>query len=76
MSQTILDRLAEILSDILGTFASEVNHNSRFREDLHADDTDIEEIRLCIAEEWDIDLRSVEFVTVGDAVEYITNATK
>jgi acyl carrier protein len=58
----------------LGTDETKITQNARFVEDLGADSIDLFEVVMSCEEKFNIDIPNVaatEFVTVGDAVEYI-----
>lgn len=71
---SIEERVTNIVVDLLGVEAEDVNANSRFREDLEADSLDLVELIMAFEEEFggeisDEDAQKIE--TVGQAVAYI-----
>lgn len=73
MSDT-LQRVTEIIVELLGVDEAEVERDSRFREDLEADSLDLVELIMAFEEEFegeisDEDAQDIE--TVGQAVAYI-----
>lgn len=72
-----LERLKEIIADVLSIDSNEITLDSSFVEDLGCDSLDIVEIIMGIEEELDIKIpdESAEIiVTVGDAMEEIKKA--
>lgn len=73
MSDT-MQRVTDIIVELLGVDESEVERNARFREDLEADSLDLVELIMAFEEEFegeisDEDAQNIE--TVGQAVDYI-----
>ncbi len=71
-----LERLKEIIADVLSIDAGEITMDSSFAEDLGCDSLDVVEIIMGIEEELDIkipDEAAENIVTVGDAMEEIKN---
>ncbi|WP_418746937.1 acyl carrier protein [Frisingicoccus sp.] len=71
-----LERLKEIIADIMGLDAGEITMDSSFAEDLGCDSLDTVEIVMAIEDELDIkipDDSAESIVTVGDAMEAIKN---
>ena len=73
MSDT-MQRVTDIIVELLGVDESEVERNARFREDLEADSLDLVELIMAFEEEFegeisDEDAQDIE--TVGQAVDYI-----
>ena len=71
-----LERLKEIIADIMGLDADEITMDSSFAEDLGCDSLDTVEIVMAIEDELDIkipDDSAESIVTVGDAMEAIKN---
>ncbi len=71
-----LERLKEIIADIVGLDTSEITMDSSFAEDLDCDSLDTVEIIMAIEDELDIkisDDAAENIVTVGDAMEAIKN---
>ena len=71
-----LERLKEIIADIMGLDAGEITMDSSFAEDLGCDSLDTVEIVMAIEDELDIkipDDSAESIVTVCDAMEAIKN---
>ena len=70
----IAAEVRDILVLHLGTDETKITQNTRLVEDLGADSIDLFEVVMSCEEKFNIDIPNVaatEFVTVGDAVEYI-----
>ena len=75
----ILDKIKEIIKDILDIDADEVQLSSRLAEDFDADSLDKIQIVMAIEETFDIkvedeDVKSIN--TIQDAVNYIEKKSK
>ena len=73
-----MEKLKEIIADVLNVNADEITMDTTFVDDLGADSLDIFQIIMGIEETYDIEIDNEEaekIVTVGDAVEQIKNAT-
>ena len=71
-----LERLKEIIADIVGLDTGEITMDSSFAEDLGCDSLDTVEIIMAIEDELDIkisDDAAENIATVGDAMEAIKN---
>ena len=69
-----LEKLQQIIAEVLNVDASEVMPGITFTEDLGADSLDIFQIIMGMEEEYDIELENEvaeQIRTVGDAVEAI-----
>lgn len=69
-----LERLKEIIADVLSIDTNEITMDSSFVEDLGYDSLDVVEIIMGIEEELDIkipDEAAENIATVGDAMEEI-----
>lgn len=69
-----LERLKEIIADVLSIDTNEITKGSSFVEDLGCDSLDVVEIIMGIEEELDIkipDEAAENIATVGDAMEEI-----
>jgi acyl carrier protein len=69
-----LDRVRDIIVDLLGVEPEKVTAEARFREDLEADSLDLVELIMAFEEEFggeisDEDAQKIS--TVGEAVAYI-----
>ena len=74
-----LEKLQQIIAEVLNVDASEVMPGTTFTEDLGADSLDVFQIIMGIEEEFDIEIAQEEaekIVSVGDAVEAIRNLKK
>ena len=72
-----LEKLQNIIADVLNVDTSEVTMNTTFTDDLGADSLDVFQIIMGIEEEFDIEIpneKAEKIVSVGDAVEAIKNA--
>lgn len=69
-----LEKLQQIIAEVLNVDASEVMPGTTFTDDLGADSLDLYQIILGVEEAFDIEIPQEEaekIVTVGDAVELI-----
>ena len=69
-----LEKLKEIIADVLNVEVNDITEDTTFVDDLGADSLDIFQIIMGIEEELDIEVNVEEaekIVTVGDAVELI-----
>ena len=74
MSDTVADRVMEIIIDELGVEADKVTADASFVEDLGADSLDTVELIMSFEEEFEIDIPdedAEQMRTVGDAIDYI-----
>jgi len=74
MSDTVADRVMEIIIDELGVEADKVNADASFVDDLGADSLDTVELIMSFEEEFEIDIPdedAEQMRTVGDAIDYI-----
>ena len=72
-----LEKLQNIIAEVLNVDAGEVTMDTTFTEDLGADSLDIAQIVMGIEEAFDIEIpseASEQIATVGDAVEQIKSA--
>jgi acyl carrier protein len=70
----IAAEVRDILVLYFGTDETKISQNARLVEDLGADSLDLYEVVVSCEEKFNIDIpndAAMEFVTVGDAVEYI-----
>ena len=71
-----LERVQDIIVELLGVDASKVVPEARFREDLEADSLDLVELIMAIEEEFGGEISDEDaqkITTVGEAVNYIDN---
>ena len=69
-----LEKLQQIIAEVLNLDASEVMPGTTFTDDLGADSLDLYQIILGVEDAFDIEIPQEEaekIVTVGDAVELI-----
>ncbi|MYJ18854.1 MAG: acyl carrier protein [Gemmatimonadetes bacterium] len=74
MSDTVADRVMEIIIDELGVEADKVTADASFVDDLGADSLDTLELIMSFEEEFEIDIPdedAEQMRTVGDAIDYI-----
>ena len=72
-----LEKLKEIIADVLNVEVNDITEDTTFVDDLGADSLDIFQIIMGIEEEFDIEIpneAAESIVTVADAVEQIKNA--
>lgn len=72
----VLDKIKEIIKDVLGRDASSFDENTDIMNDLKLDSLDIVDLVMSVEEEWgiavdDADIESLR--TLGDVVRYIEN---
>lgn len=73
-----LEKLKEIIADVLNVEVNDITEDTTFVDDLGADSLDIFQIIMGIEETFDIEIDNddaEQISTVGDAVEQINNAT-
>ncbi len=73
MSDT-LEKVQEIITELLGVDANDVAPEARFREDLGADSLDLVELIMAFEDKFGgeiSDEQAQEITTVGEAVSYI-----
>ena len=71
------EKLKKIIAEVLNVDVDEITMDTTFVDDLGADSLDIFQIIMGLEEEFDIEIANEEaekIVTVGDAVEQITEA--
>ena len=70
----ILERVCEVVSDVLGVNVAEVNAESRFIEDLGAESIQSIELMAAFEEEFEVEFdeeAALQVQTVGGAVDMI-----
>jgi len=75
MSQSIEDKVKEIIVERLSVTADKVTSDAKFIEDLGADSLDTVELVMAFEEEFNIDVPdedSEKLTTVGEVVQYIS----
>ena len=73
-----LEKLKEIIADVLNVEVNDITEDTTFVDDLGADSLDIFQIIMGIEETFDIEIDNddaEQISTVGDAVEQSKNAT-
>ena len=73
-----LEKLRQVIAEVLSVDPREVTEETTFVEDLCADSLDVYQIIMGIEETFDIEIDNDEaekIATVGDAVEQIKKAT-
>ena len=73
-----LEKLKEIIADVLNVEVNDITEDTTFVDDLGADSLDIFQIIMGIEETFDIEIDNddaEQISTVGDAVEQIKNET-
>ena len=74
-----LEKLQQIIVDVLNVDASEITMDTTFVDDLGADSLDVFQILMGVEETFDIEIPQEDaerIVTVADAVDVIRNAIK
>ncbi len=74
MANNTLERVTDIIVELLGVDEDEVTQDARFREDLEADSLDLVELIMAFEEEFEGEISDEEaqqITTVGEAVNYI-----
>lgn len=74
-----LEKLQQIIVDVLNVDASEITMDTTFIDDLGADSLDVFQILMGVEETFDIEIPQEDaerIVTVADAVDVIRNAIK
>jgi acyl carrier protein len=71
---TTLERVRDIIVDLLGVEPEKVTPDARFREDLEADSLDLVELIMAFEEEFGGEISdedAQQITTVGEAVTYV-----
>jgi acyl carrier protein len=71
---TTLERVRDIIVDLLGVDPEQVTPDARFREDLEADSLDLVELIMAFEEEFGGEISDEDaqkITTVGEAVNYV-----
>jgi len=79
MATSIEIRVKEIITEQLGVDEKEVTPDASFIDDLGADSLDTVELVMALEEEFDIEISDEDaekIITVGDAINYITENAK
>lgn len=79
MATSIETRVKEIITEQLGVDEKEVKLDASFVDDLGADSLDNVELVMGLEQEFDIEISDEDaekILTVGDAINYITENTK
>ena len=69
-----LEKLQQIIAEVLNVDASEVMPGTTFTEDLGADSLDLFEMVMAFEEEFEVEIPSEDLekmATVGDVVKYL-----
>lgn len=72
-----LDKLKQIISEVLNVDEDEITMETKFVDDLGADSLDVLQIIMGIEQEFDVEIDTEEvenIASVGDAVEKIRKA--
>lgn len=73
----ILSKIKEIVAVQFNVDEDEIHNDTSFKDTLNADSLDLVELVMALEDEFGLEVEDeeVEIIkTVGDAVEYITNA--
>lgn len=73
--QAILEKLKEIIADIMKIDVDGVTEDFRLKEDLKADSLDKINMLMALEEAYDIEMdedEALAFKTVGDVVDYLS----
>lgn len=73
-SNTMLEKMKEIIAEQLSVDESEIELSSNFKDDLGADSLDLFELVMALEEEYDVEIPSEELeniATVEDVIEYL-----
>lgn len=79
MSESIKERVTEIVVSELGVEPEKVTPEASFVEDLGADSLDTVELVMAFEEEFGIDIPdedAEQMATVGEAIKYLENHTE
>ena len=77
MSQSIEDKIKEIITERLSVTPDKVTPEAKFMEDLGADSLDTVELVMAFEEEFGVEIpddAADSILTVGDAVKFIEKA--
>ncbi|GAI71704.1 unnamed protein product [marine sediment metagenome] len=69
-----MDRIKEIIVDLLGADKSKITENSSFVDDLGADSLEIVELIMAFEEEFNLEIPDKDaekMKTVGDVIKYL-----
>lgn len=73
----VLEKIKEIVSVQFNVDEDEIDEDTSFKDTLNADSLDLVELVMALEDEFNLEVEDEgveEIKTVGDAVEYITNA--
>ena len=74
MADNTMERVQNIIVELLGVSEDDISRDARFREDLEADSLDLVELIMAFEEEFEgeiSDEQAQQITTVGEAVDYI-----
>ncbi|MHC4480357.1 MAG: acyl carrier protein [Planctomycetota bacterium] len=77
--EEILDRVCDVVSDVLGVTLQEITPQSQFLEDLGAESIQSVELVAAFEEEFEVELAedaALQVQTVGEAVDFISEALR
>lgn len=72
----VLERVREVVSDVLGLPAADIDPDDRLMEDLEAEKPQVLELLDALEEEFDVEINEEELLalsTVGEVVELIAS---
>ena len=71
-----LEKLKEIIADVLNVEVNDITEDTTFVDDLGADSLDLFELVMALEEEYGLEIPAEELSdveTVGDIIEYLKN---
>lgn len=74
----VFEKVKDIISEQLNVAAGDIDVDTSFEDDLNADSLDVFQIIMAIEEEFELEISNEDaenISVVGDAVEFIKNAT-
>jgi len=78
MTIEIIELLINTVVDLLGVNASDLNENTRFKEDLGCSSANIVQITVALENEYDVEVPYMAFnrcKTFGEAADYMAELT-